>query len=280
MSRISTSKTRRFLPASPRAMGVSLACIGLMVVSLSTLAQERDRSRVPVGHTWNLADIYPNDAAWRSAKEKLQKELPQFSQFKGRLGQSAGVLADALDRMYAFDKELNRLYTYASLLADQDTRDSAHLGMRQEMVQLEATLGSQTAFLEPEVLRLTPGTIEKFLRSEPRLKVYRFLLEDIVRRAPHTLSESEERILADAGPLAGSSSEIYGILTNADFPYPTVTLSDGRTVKVDQAGFADLRMLANRSDRETVMAAFFKALGSYSRTFGTTMNANVEKQLF
>src|SRR5262249_12031962 len=128
MSRISSSTTGLFLPASPasrRARRVALACI-LMVVSLSTLAQERDRSRIPVGHAWNLADIYPNDAAWRSAKEKLQKDLPQFSQFKGRLGQSAGVLADALARMYAFDKELNRLYTYASLLADQDTRDSAH----------------------------------------------------------------------------------------------------------------------------------------------------------
>ena len=272
MSCISSSKTGLFF--------VFWACIGLMTLNLSTLAQERDRLRIPVRHTWNLGDIYPNDAAWRSAKEKLQKDVPQFSQFKGRLGQSASVLADALDRMYTFDKELNRLYTYASLLADQDTRDSAHLGMRQEMVQLEATLGSQTAFLEPEVLRLPQGTIERFLQSEPRLKVYRFLLEDIVRRAPHTLSESEERILADAGPLAGSSSEIYGILTNADFPYPSVTLSDGRTVKVDQAGFADLRMLGSRQDRETVMAAFFMALGGYSRTFGTTMNANVQKELF
>src|SRR5262249_41236293 len=145
MSRISSSKPGLLLPALPasrRAKRVTLACIGLMALNLSTLAQERDRSRIPARHTWNLADLYPNDPAWRWAKEKLQKDLPQFSQFKGRLGQSAGVLADALDRMYAFDKELNRLYTYASLLADQDTRDSAHLGMRQEMVQIEATLGS------------------------------------------------------------------------------------------------------------------------------------------
>ena len=257
-----------------------VACVGLAALTLSTFAQERDRSRVPVRHTWNLADLYPNDAAWRSGKERLQKELPQISQFKGRLGQSSGVLADALDLMYSLDKQLNRLYTYASLQADQDTRDSTRLGMRQEMVQLEAALGSQTAFLEPEVLRLPTGTIQKFLDAEPRLKVYRFFLEDIARRAPHTLNESEERILADAGPLAGSSSEIYGILTNADFPYPTVTLSDGRTVKVDQAGFADLRMLGSRIDRETVMAAFFMSLGSFTRTFGTTMNANVQKELF
>ncbi len=36
--------------------------------------------------------------------------------------------------------------------------------------------------------------------SEPRLKVHQFYLADIVRRAAHTLTENEEKILADAGP--------------------------------------------------------------------------------
>ena len=68
--------------------------------------------------------------------------------------------------------------------------------------------------------------------------------------------------------------------SNADFPYPTVTLSDGRTVKVDQAAYGDLRALPNRADREKVMSAFFKALGAFSRTFGTTMNGEVQKVQF
>src|SRR5213595_1468723 len=82
------------------------------------------------------------------------------------------------------------------------------------------------------------------------------------------------------GPLAGVPSETYSILSNADFPYPTVTLSDGKAVKLDQAAFADLRALPNRGDREKVMSAFFNALGSFSRTFGTTMNTEVQKVLF
>src|SRR5262245_64804549 len=102
------------------------AVVGLAALSLSALAQERDRSKIPAKYTWNLTDIFPTDAAWRSAKDKLQAELPQLGQYKGKLGQSPARLADALDKMYAFDKELNRLYTYDGLLADQDTRDSEH----------------------------------------------------------------------------------------------------------------------------------------------------------
>ena len=80
------------------------------------------------------------------------------------------------------------------------------------MVQLASAFSAQAAYIEPEILRLPAGASAKFIAAEPRLKTYRFYLEDIARRSPHTLSDSEEKILADVGPLAGSASNIYNIL--------------------------------------------------------------------
>jgi oligoendopeptidase F len=252
--------------------------VGAMTLTL--VAQERDRTKIPDKYKWNLADLYASDAAWRTAKDKFADESGQILQYKGRLTSSAAVLAQALEKQTALSKELGRLYVYAGLLADQDTRDSEHQGMRQQMVQLGANFSAQAAYIEPEILKADKNTIQKFLASEPRLKVYRFYIEDVMRRASHTLSDSEEKLLADMGPLAAAPSSIYGILSNADFPYPSVTLSDGRTVKVDQAAYADFRARPNRGDREKVMEAFFKGLGSFSRTYGTTMNGEVQKVLF
>ena len=73
---------------------------------------------------------------------------------------------------------------------------------------------------------------------------------------------------------------VFSILSNADFPYPTVTLSDGRSVRLDPAGYSAARAVPNRADREKVMSAFFTSLGGFSRTFGTTMNAEAQKVLF
>jgi oligoendopeptidase F len=101
-----------------------------------------------------------------------------------------------------------------------------------------------------------------------------------VRRAAHTLTDAEEKILADAQPLASSSGNIYGILANADFPYPSITLADGRKAKVDQAGYGELRTSPNRADREAAMSSFFRALGGFSRTLGTIMNSNIQRALF
>jgi len=250
------------------------------VLATHTLAQERQRSDVPPEHTWNLADLYPSIDAWREAKARTSAAIPALKAFEGRLATSAATLADALDATYSLDKELSRVYVYAGLLADQDTRDSAAEAMRREMVQIGAAFGAATAYIEPEVLRFPDGQIERFLAAEPRLQPYTFYLKDIERREAHTLSPAEEKLLADAGPLAGAPQSIYSILTNADFPYPVVTLSDGTTATVTQANFTAFRASPNREDRQRVMAAYFQTLGRFGRTLGTTMNGSVQRALF
>jgi oligoendopeptidase F len=263
-----------------RLIRQAAAASALVVLTISLGAQERDRSKIPDKYKWNLSDIYPSEAAWRAAKDAFAAEIPSLGKFKGRLMTSPSALADALDTLSAQGKELRRLASYAGLLADQDTRDSGHQGMRQELTQVGATFSATASFFDPEILKAGTAQIEKFVAAEPRLKPYRHELDDLVRRSTHTLSDNEEKILADAGPMAGSASSIFNILSNADFPYATVTLSDGKAAKIDQAAFTDLRALPNRGDREKVMSAFFKALGGFSRTFGTTMNAEVQKVLF
>ena len=257
-------------------------CAALLtsICILPLAGQERDRSQVPDQFKWNLADIYPNDAAWRAAKDKVAADIPQLKQFQGKLGSNAATLADALEKIYAINKELSRAYVYAGSLADQDTRDSGRQGMQQEMVQVGASFSAATAFLEPEILKFEKGTTVRFTANEPRLKKYEFYLADIERRAQHTLSDKEEGILALAGPLGGTPSNAYGILANADFPYPTVKLSDGKDIVVNQANFTLYRGVANRKDREAVMSAFFNGLGKFSRTFGTTMDGEVQKLAF
>src|SRR2546421_2248019 len=245
-----------------------------------TAGQDRERSTVDEKYTWNLADIYPDLAAWRAAKDAVARELPRLRTYQGKLGSSAQLLADALEDASTLDKEIGRLSVYAGMLADQDTREAGPQGMQQEMQQLTADFKAQISYIEPELLRLGLDTLERFIRAEPRLATYSFYLHDIARRARHTLSDSEEKILADAMPLASSGHNIYTILANADFPYPTITLSDGRTARVDASGYAELRTLPNRDDREKAMSTFFTSLGGFSRTFGTMMNANVQRVAF
>ncbi len=258
----------------------SAIALAAIAASASLVAQERDRSKVPDKYKWNLADIYPSDAAWRADKEKLVAEIPAIGQFRGTLGTSAARLADALDLVTRLNNQFARLSVYASLAADQDTRVSSYQAMQQEMVQIGANLGAEAAFIDPEILKLEPATIDRFLREEQRLAVYRHYLHDLQRRRDHTLSDAEEKILAASSVVASAPGSIYNIFSNADFPYPSVTLSSGKTVEIDSAGFTLYRALPSREDRQKVMSAFFGALGAYGNTFGTTLNAQIQSDVF
>jgi oligoendopeptidase F len=195
-----------------RARVISVFAVIAAMTTLLT-AQERDRAKVADKYKWNLAEVYSSPATWRAQKEKITAEIPKIREFEGTLSASPKTLADALEQMSRLDKELTRLYVYASMLSDEDTRQSGPQGMQQEMQQIAATFAAQASFIEPEIVKMGSAAIEKAIPAEPRLKPYAFYLRDIIRRAAHTLSDNEEKILAEAGPLAGSPSNIYSILT-------------------------------------------------------------------
>src|SRR5436190_4202993 len=257
-----------------------LVCTLVVSAVLAATAQQQERTAIPEKYKWDLSQIYSNDQTWRAAKDKLAGEIPSVRAFKGSLASSPQKLADALELTTRLSKEFAKLYVYASMMSDQDTRVSTYQGMQQEMAQLGATFGAETSYVEPEILKADAAAIEGFIAKEPRLNVYTFYLHDILRRRAHTLSDAEEKLLASSSVATSAPSDIFGILSDADFPYPTVTLSDGKSVKLDTAGFNLYRALPNRADREKVMSAFFGALGSFRGTFGATMNGEVQRDVF
>lgn len=168
---------QRFLPA---------VTIALIVSPLLTQAQQPERSKIPDQYKWDLTPLYPSDQAWRMEKEKLTAEIPKIRQFQGTLASSPQRLADALEAKSHLEKEFARLYAYAGLISDEDTRISSYQAMNQEVVQLEATLGAEESYIEPEILKMDKAMIDSFIAQEPRLKVYEHHLDDIVRRRIHT----------------------------------------------------------------------------------------------
>jgi oligoendopeptidase F len=252
----------------------------LATITTAPAAQQRYRSKVPEQYKWDLTKLYPSDQAWRNAKNELGAELPNLSQFKGTLSSSAQRLADALEMESKLEKELYRLRPYAEMISDQDTRVSVYQGMKQEMIQLTSTFRMETAFIEPEILTIDNAKLQAFLAQEPRLNVYRHYLDDVARRRAHTGTEAEEKLMAASQVISSGPSNTYNIFSNADFPHPPVTLSDGKTTKLTSSEYELLRASPNRADREKVMSTFFNTLGAYRGTFGSTLNTSVQASIF
>lgn len=260
---------------------VTLSVVGIsLATAYSAFTQERDRSKIPDQYKWDLTHIYQSDDAWKKSKEDLISGIKRIESYKGTLGSSAKQLLDCLEFTSNLSKEFNRLYSYASMNSDQDTRDSKYLALQQEMSTVGSDFGAKAAFIEPEILKMDKTTVESFLTQEKKLEIFRHYLFDILRRQAHTGTEGEEKIIADAGLMSDNAQSIYGIFADAEFPYPQVTLSDGKSVKLDKAAFNLSRALPNREDRKKVFAAFFGKLYDYRRTFGTQLFGEVKKNMF
>ena len=241
---------------------------------------DQQRAAIDEKYKWNLNDLYPTVDDWKKEKEKITAQFSKMSEFKGNLGQSAEQLKKALDTYYQIQKDFIKVYVYASMLSDQDTQESNPLAMKQEVGQLYTEFSKKTSYMDPEILAIPQEIMDKFFKDEPGLQTYRHVIDNVQRMRAHTLSAEQESIIAEAGRMASTPSEIYTILSNADLPYPTIKLSDGKEVRLNKAGYALYRAVANREDRIKVFDSFFGALANYSRTFGTELFGEIKKNMF
>ena len=232
------------------------------------------------GAAWDLRDIYPTDAAWEADRKAIQAQIPSLLQYQGKLGQSAAGLKAALQAQSDLNKRASRLYTYASLKADEDVRIGVNQERKQKAQDVFTALGEATSWANPELVAIGAAKINRFIAADPGLKKFAFGLRDVLRTASHTLSPEEEKLLASAGtPLAGPQ-DIRDQLTSSDIPRPTVKLSDGREIRLDDQGYTIARSAPNRADRKMVFDKFWASYKAFENSLGASLATQVKGDMF
>ena len=248
---------------------------------MTTTAEQRNAGAEPPEQiSWNLDEIYPTEEAWNAEKERLDAKIERLSRFRGQLGTSAATLREALDAISTTDKELARLYVYAFLKSDEDRRIASNQERRSVAASLLSEIGEATSFVSPELLRVGSSTIERFISEEPGLDTHAFNLRNILRQEQHTLSDEAEQVIAATGPVLQGPERVYAMLSSSDMPFPTVTLSTGDEIRLDQAAYSLNRASQNRDDRKLVFDEFWKTWRAYETTLGQTLDTHVKAHIF
>lgn len=260
-------------------LNVILLTILAMFAAMNSYSQQT-REEIPAKYKWNLTDLYASDEAWRDAVESLTLKLDEIEQFKGTLTKSATNLLKVLEFNSELSKEASKIYLYAGMSSDLDTRDMKYNGMKQELQSLFSNFGAKAAFIQPEILAADWETIDGFLKEEPKLEIYRMGLENMFRTKAHTLSEAEERIMALSGMVSSVPQAVYGTFSNAEMPKPEVTLSDGSKIAIGSAEYGRYRASSNRADRETVFNAYWNNFAKFKASYGEMLYGNVKSDIF
>ena len=260
------------------ACAVTLATFNAVAASPSAPAA----APAPAGaQRWDLRDLYPDLAAWQQAHDALRPRIEKLEALKSRVGADGNSLRDTLAEISDTLRVLSRVYVYASLLADEDLRESKAQERKQLALTTYTLFTEKTAWLAPAVQALGAERVRAALAADPVLKRrFDFQLEEILRGARHTLSPEGEALLAASGNALSQPGTIYEQLTDNELPRPTVTLSKGRKVKLTSDVYGTERYSAVRADRKKVFDGFFGSFKAAEGTLGATLNANVLAHVF
>lgn len=262
-----------------RRDALTATALAALVTALPAWAQ--DRSAPADAAQWDLSEIYPDDAAWDAARKGVLAKIPGLASYKGKLGTSAEVLAAALVAQSDLAREAARVYTYAGLKSDADLRISANQEKLALVGDLFTAFGEATSWMAPEILTLGKAKIDGFIAENRTLATrFDFFLADTLRQAPHTLSPEGEILLAGAGaPLSGPGT-IREQLVGSDIPWPTITLSTGKKVRLDDQAYTLNRDAPARADRKAVFDTFWGEYGHFKSSLGAAYLSHVKADIY
>jgi len=263
---------------------IALVLLPVLTAAAQEDAQDatrvRERSEIAPKYLWATETIFPDAEAWETEFAAVSPQVSELAALKGTLSKSSDDLLKVFQLRDALEPRLERVFIYASLLADQDTRDSTHQGMRSRALSLLINYNQTMSWFEPELTAIPFEKLESWMARNSDLALYRQYLDNLFRQKKYILSEREEELLAMAGEVRATPRNAYNLLKNADMQFPTITDEDDKTVELDdQAFYLHLRS----TDRRVRQEAYEAIVGTYAEYRNTTaalLNGAVQNHIF
>lgn len=225
--------------------------------------------------TWDLTTIYADDSAWEATVAALEARQPEIAALQGTVGTSAQALLGALKLSDDVMTQLWQVYVYAGRRHDSDTTATAGQVLDSRAGSVVANISAALAFIEPEILSVPDDTIAQWQRDEAGLGVYAYKLEQLAKQRAHIRSAEVEGILAQYGDVTRATSDIFSILTNADFDFPSIEDETGSTVQLSHARYGRFLENNDRRVRRDTFTSLYGAFGKIRNTLGTTLSAEI-----
>ncbi|MEQ8849152.1 oligoendopeptidase F [Botrimarina sp.] len=237
------------------------------------------RDKVKAADTWDLSKLFESDDAWEAAFTKWEKQIPKYEKYKGTLGDSPKQLADCLKFDSKLERDGERLAYYAMLKTTEDQTNSAYQAMMARLQNAASRAAQAASFIRPEVLGMSDAKLKKMLAAK-ELAHFRLLLERMARYKPHTLSDSEERLLAMQSEMAGAASQIFRQLTDADMRFGEVPDEAGKPVELTQSSFQALLLCPTRKVRKQAFHQFYDEFADHKNTLAASLRGSVLKDVY
>lgn len=236
----------------------------------------KQRNEIEEKYTWDLSTIFPTDEAFEAELAQVSEEVKKAASLAGHLLDSADSLLTTTEVQLNLMRRIEKLYSYAHMKNDQDTRVAKYQEYQAKGMTLYSDFGQSFAFYEPEFMAITEEQYQAFLAEQPALQQYQHYFDKLLKKKAHILTQREEELLAGAGEIFGAAGETFAILDNADIVFPMVHDEDGNEVQLSHGNYITLVESKNREVRKEAYEALYSVYEQYQHTYAKTLQTNVK----
>jgi oligoendopeptidase F len=238
------------------------------------------RDQIEEKYKWNLESIYTSDGDWEKDFNKVAESLPGLEAFRNRLGESGQTLFACLQMQDKLSILTEQVFVYAHMRRDENTTNPTYQGLHNRAISLYSQFAAAASFVTPEIVDIPEEKLSEFFKDEPRLELYRFMLEQIMRQKQHTRSAEVEEVLAQTLEVVGGPGNIYDMLTDADFKFGTILNEKGEEVEITQGRFISFLENQDRRVRQDAFKTYYQTFASYNNTLSSIYATSVKADIF
>ena len=227
---------------------------------------------------WNLLDIFKNQEEIDKAFSEVYRGIEELKKYKGTFKEGSDKVASCyklLERLLELEE---KIYGYAMLNYHRDMSNQEAIKLYKKAEKMTTDFGAVASFIDPELSSLADGVLENYLEQNEILnKEFNKSIKDIIKNKKHILSQDVEEALANYSEVFGSSENIFDILTNTEFEYPSIKGKNGEELKVTDGLFSiylkDMDPNIRRQAFESVYSLYSKHVNSITEMYLSRVKA-------
>ena len=238
-----------------------------------------DRNTIEEKYKWTIDEMYPSKDLLEKDINEVKELIKEVKTYKGKLSSSKENLYKAVKLSEDASKIVQNLYVYTHMKQHEDTRINQNQASATKTEMLSTELSMATSYIVPEIISIEDEKLKEYLKDE-KLKFYEKYINDILREKPHTLSESEEEILAATSDIARASENIYDMLSFADLKFPEIENEDGEKVRLTHSNYSLFLKSKDLRVREEAFKGIYSVYKEYKNTFASTLSGGINSEIF
>ena len=234
----------------------------------------KKRDSISDKYKWDLSSLYKDESEFDLDFKYLEDNYLKYKDFEGKLNNSSSIY-DFFVFDNEFSKKFEKVICYSSLKFDEDMTNFKYQEIIGKVDNLQVDVGLVTAFIVPELLKLSKEDVERFISENSGLELYRFEFEKLLRGKPHVLSLKEEKLLSALASPLSSFSDISSYLCNSDIKFGKIMV-DGKEEELTNTNFSIYISSKDRSVRKDAFNSLYKQYENMQNTFAKAYSSHVK----